>query len=453
MAFPPGSLPPPHLLDELASAVICSYTDEGGSAGDDEWSANSRESSPASGAWPHTFAETRSKLVSLALAETRLGAELAERKMTRQQRLARPGIKRVGSMDYLDDDGATESMPSESIGRVLRLSTTLQNSAKDAAKTIRDRSASLSVPGAMAPGAMKRMGSLPTEKHLPYRAPPPMRRCSSGRVEHSTSRRPSLLARGRSFTASDLEAEADAAAAAEAAQSVIDEDRAASDTDTEDAPSPSYFNFKETASPRAPKSLLLPEISPKTSMSGFADSLPVPEPEAGETALAVPGAPLSPAVTVSAPTLSPPSKRRAPAPERLGLGRSKSYTPSTRPHAQRDSFLDGQNFTSQGLTMSPPTHPDGLGPALDSAFEPSGRSDTPVGWESDSDHEPTIQPRKKRIGTLAMTAMKSAARSGSSGSSSGSATPPLIISTMVDEEALRDGSLRSPFEERQVELS
>ncbi|BEI84284.1 hypothetical protein CcaverHIS002_0408880 [Cutaneotrichosporon cavernicola] len=190
--FPPGSMPHPEILDGLTSALMerLGYEDMSATSIPMDIDCSSVDT------WPHSWDATRDKLTALALAETRLGAELANRKLTRQERLERPGIKRVGTMDYLDDEEST--MPSERIGRILRLSTTLQNSARG---ILADRPPTLTipVPDRAAPLAPSRSegGLARTSSSLSV--------SSAG----SMSRRPSLLARGRSFTAEDLEGDDD----------------------------------------------------------------------------------------------------------------------------------------------------------------------------------------------------------------------------------------------------
>ncbi len=398
-------MPPPEVLDGLTTALLETL-------GKDEDTPTTSIAididCSAIDAWPHSWDATRHKLASLALSETRLGAELANRKLTRQERLARPGIKRVGSMDYLDDEEGT--MPSERIGRVLRLSTTLQNSARGVA----ERAPSLTVP---APAPAPRAASL----GVPARPEQPgLVRTSSSLSVNSTgslSRRPSLLARGRSFTAEDLEGED--------GESIV-------------------FGHGLTAPPD--------ELTPVTPL---------------------PAAKNTPAVAVLSP--SPPDE---PAPKRVSLGRSKSYGPSSRDaQARRDSFLAPPMPAPPrvlALDESPAPSPAALGEGLGlaGAFEWTAPSRTPSGWESDSDRE-CPRTRRKMRGTLAMTALNAATRERSSSLSSGSgsgsgcssrsrsaslsasdgaSTPPLVLSMMVDEAARGGGALRSPFEEKQLEL-
>jgi len=146
-------MPPPHVLDELTSAVVEQLGPgrEVGATGDVEEAVSgstayrstddpmddtsteasvscstSRTGSPdpepsshPAAPWPHSWDETRRMLTTLALADTRLGAERADRKLTRQERLARRSLRRADSMDFLDRDGS-ETPPSEKLGRALR---------------------------------------------------------------------------------------------------------------------------------------------------------------------------------------------------------------------------------------------------------------------------------------------------------------------------------------------
>ncbi|KLT38384.1 hypothetical protein CC85DRAFT_34657 [Cutaneotrichosporon oleaginosum] len=396
--FPPGSMPPPEVIDGLTSAILETL---GRDEDKPKTSIAIDIDCSSIDVWPHSWDATRHKLAALALADTRLGAELANRKLTRQERLARPGLKRVGSMDYLDDEDG--GMPSERIGRVLRLSTSLQNSARG----VPDRTASLTVPAPAAARAAS-LGAL-SRSEEPLSIP---RTSSSLSVSSgaSVSRRPSLLARGRSFTAEDLEGEE--------GDSIV-------------------FGRRLTAPPD--------ELAPTTPL---------------------PAAENTPAVAVLSP--SPPEE---PAPKRASLGRSKSYGPSPRDvQARRDSFLAPPMPPPPrvlALDESSAPSPAALGEGLATAFEWTAPSRTPSGWESDSDRE-CPRTRRKMKGTLAMTALNAATRERSSSLSSGSSrsrsaslstsdgasTPPLVISMMVDEAALvRGGGLRSPFEEKTVELA
>lgn len=466
-------MPPPDVLDGLTNALLETIR----CAAKERASAGAKSPTLSIGnldidcssieAWPHSWDETRHKLAALALADTRLGAELANRKLTRQERLARPGIKRVGSMDYLDDE-ESQAKPSERIGRVLRLSTTLQNSARGIESSSLARAPSLgaapaSASLARAPSLNAAQSSSRSPPTRPADAPsipsPMVRSASSLSISSagSMSRRPSLLARGRSFTASDLEAERA-------------EDEAAN------APGGDVSITDEFG---VGKLVELPdEISPRTPTDVVFEPAPVP---------VLPAAENTPAVAVSGPSppeadkdCSPPHKRRVQPPP---LGRSKSYGPSSREaHMRRDSFLAPPMpqapkvlATEARGGTSPAPSVGGDGEGLQGAFEWSapGSSRVPAGWESeDSDREGMSmkKPRRKMRGTLAMTALNAAAGRSDSGSScssrsrsaslsassegeSGACTPPLIISTMVDEAALGGGCLRSPFEEREVELA
>ena len=108
-SYPPGELPPPEILDELASQILdYAYVDR---------------------AWRHSLDDTRKKLFQLALAESKLGHQ-ADRQHGRD-RQSRPGLRRVGSMDFLDDRSDDDG----DVGRTMRLSTSLQNSARLGATT------------------------------------------------------------------------------------------------------------------------------------------------------------------------------------------------------------------------------------------------------------------------------------------------------------------------------
>ncbi|KAL1405111.1 hypothetical protein Q8F55_008734 [Vanrija albida] len=330
--------------------------------------------------WHHSFTETRAKLATLALADTRLGAEVAERKLTRKERLARPGVKRVSSMDFLDNEDS--DTPSEKTGRVLRLSTTLQRSAKEAVGLARTaslgpESGSPPLGGAETPPLSGGGGSFTLS---PVTAEPlalglglgmggrSLSR-SSSRSDHG-SRRPSLLQRGRSFTASDLEAE------------------------LETQPVPTIGG--DDASPRTP------------TISSFGGM-----------------------VTVSSPSPAhSPAKRRASAPDTSvpRLLRSHSYEPKSGRTRGDERARRGE---ATELLAPPAAAFNHLG--LGSAFEPAaprqngGHSSS--SWDSDSDRDGHVvikrprQTRKGRLGALAMTALPAAAAEAS-------------------------GELRSPFEEK-----
>lgn len=88
--------------------------------------------------WSHGWDATRKKLFDVALAESKIahGAlDEEDRKLPRQERLHRPGLRRVDSMDFLD-----QSTDGDNVGRTLRLSTSLQNSAKETSVLARSAS-------------------------------------------------------------------------------------------------------------------------------------------------------------------------------------------------------------------------------------------------------------------------------------------------------------------------
>lgn len=401
--FPPGSMPPPHILDQLATAVLGSYRGDDTSASTDGYDASAEPSpAPSEGGsratsplpptsdWPHSWEETRRMLGALALAETRLGAEVADRKLTRAERLAKPGIKRVGSMDFLEDED--DAPPAEKMGRVMRLSARLQSSAAHE-KVKLQRAASMTEPAVcVRPFALTITPSSPEAPKLPST----MKRGNSAiRLE----RRPSLLARGRSFTASDLEAEAEEACRKAASAPVS--------------------NF--------PSSLALDEapMTPTGSDTDMDDD-------------------------DSTPKLSP--RRRASAPENPSprLLRSHSYSATSR--RERD-----RRQREYPLTRPAPEHdPQSqslAGPTLAGAFDPTVPPQPTRlggGWDSDSDRsdrEGTISVKRRVRPCLAMTAMAGAARrssgSGSSGLGTGAMTP--TLEPLALEE--RPG-LASPFEDR-----
>lgn len=249
--YPPGALPPPDVLDELATFIIVTYrrasvardesvpisTDEADnepelppSSSDSEMSESddadvsfssdrSEPSYPLQG-WPHTWEATRAMLTHLALEDTRWAADRDVSKLSRRERLRR--LKRTDSRDSIDSldlgsESDRERYEREKLSRAQRLSNTLQASAREPPVTRRQ-----SVP---APPPLGRTVSLggpvapPPSRPVPTHGQGalglgglglgmPMRRNGSGRSASSTgSRRPSLLARGRSFTAQDLEDE------------------------------------------------------------------------------------------------------------------------------------------------------------------------------------------------------------------------------------------------------
>ena len=124
-------------------------------------------------------------------------------------------------MDFMDQDEEDVS-ESDKIGRALRLSTSLQNSSKqcplgsltrsnsdDVTTTLSSASSSTSL------ASSESLTSIPSAITITPSSPvvplPPSRRNSGGpsRLAERRTSRPSLLQRGRSFTASDLEADND----------------------------------------------------------------------------------------------------------------------------------------------------------------------------------------------------------------------------------------------------
>lgn len=257
--FPPGAMPPPGILDELTTFVFVTYRHRKGAAMNGESNGTVQQENDGSpnddnpplaavpdamesdssdvsddtmdislssdgsdypecnstsmdGVWPHSWETTRRMLTHLALAETRFGAEREAHKLTRRERLARRNnLKRVNSMDFLDEELSAgendrEIRDRERLGRVQRLSTNLQNSQREPTALSRATSfggeSRASAPSRPVPTHDQRSA-------LGLGIGLPMRRGSSGRSISSvgSSRRPSLLARGKSFTAQDLEDE------------------------------------------------------------------------------------------------------------------------------------------------------------------------------------------------------------------------------------------------------
>ena len=125
----------------------------------------------------------------------------------------------MDSMDFMDQDDE-EVTETDKIGRALRLSTSLQNSSKQCPLSTLTRSTSddvtTTLSSASSTASMASSESLPSipsaitiTPSSPVVPSPPSRRTSAGssRLSQRRASRPSLLQRGRSFTASDLEAD------------------------------------------------------------------------------------------------------------------------------------------------------------------------------------------------------------------------------------------------------
>ena len=180
---------------------------------------------PHEDGWNHTWAATRRKLFRLALSESQSahGLDSEERKLPRNERTGRPGIKRMDSMDFLDQEDEEVQQDSEDVGRAIRLSTSLQNSARTNPINLLSRSMSddttittattSSSSSSSNNTTISDLPSLPSAIVLTPASPvtasptvaPPLRRRGSSRTSLHKAARPSLLQRGRSFTASDLE--------------------------------------------------------------------------------------------------------------------------------------------------------------------------------------------------------------------------------------------------------
>ncbi|ORX39405.1 hypothetical protein BD324DRAFT_649480 [Kockovaella imperatae] len=223
-SFPPGDLPPPHVIDELTNQILAyafrtSPTKR--ASGESENTTDFRTEG-----WTHSWEATRKKMFDIALSESK--GEIIPRRTAKETRtltglVARPGLKRMDSMDFLDEG---EEKAPDSLGRALRLSTSLQNSAKHevlsagmsrsssdntiSSETSRDRP-SLHTVSVTTTITLTPSSPNPAESPAPTAHAPMLKRRGSSRA--ASLRRPtSLLQRGKSFTASDLAAEANSQA-------------------------------------------------------------------------------------------------------------------------------------------------------------------------------------------------------------------------------------------------
>ena len=99
--YPPGELPPPNAIDELTGQILT-------------YAFRSSSNDHGHGGWNHDWDATRRKLFELALAESKFGGDTA----TRKERATRPGLRRVDSMDFLDQEPVDKG--SDKMGRALR---------------------------------------------------------------------------------------------------------------------------------------------------------------------------------------------------------------------------------------------------------------------------------------------------------------------------------------------
>lgn len=99
--YPPGELPPPNAIDELTSQILT-------------YAFRTSPNKHNHEGWTHAWHSTRRKVFELALAESKFGGDVVERK----ERAARPGLRRMDSMDFLDQQ--PEEKGSDKIGRALR---------------------------------------------------------------------------------------------------------------------------------------------------------------------------------------------------------------------------------------------------------------------------------------------------------------------------------------------
>ncbi|WVW86334.1 hypothetical protein I302_108378 [Kwoniella bestiolae CBS 10118] len=281
-SYPPGELPPPKVLDELTNQVLnYAFRHSCSSSSPVEPSSSSPEPEKK---WSHSWDATHKKLFEIALNESKsaFGFDNIEekKKLTREERVNhsghRPGLRRVDSMDFLNqNDGEGEEKKSENVGRAIRLSTSLQNSAKQEPLLLSlTRSTSVgsgliadsplyppgpSVPPAPPIAAITLTPASPTgpsPKSQPLRRKPSLRNLSA-----RPSRPTSLLQRGRSFTAEDLRAEAESPPAS-------DDQLPSSDCHDTDNPIISPTSSEMVTSPISMISQPLPLLKPSSSITG-----------------------------------------------------------------------------------------------------------------------------------------------------------------------------------------
>nr|XP_019010489.1 uncharacterized protein I206_04959 [Kwoniella pini CBS 10737]OCF49270.1 hypothetical protein I206_04959 [Kwoniella pini CBS 10737] len=202
-SYPPGELPPAKVIDELTNQIIqYAFRNTHSSPTEPTSRGRSRSKSPEErGKWTHNWDSTRKRLFDIALHESKLafGFENAEekKKMTREER-NRPGLRRMDSMDFLDQAEDVSEKKGDNVGRAIRLSTTLQNSAKQEPLLSLTRSTSVAA-----------ITLTPASPTGPIAKPILRRKSSLRNLSTKPSRPTSLLQRGRSFTADDLRAEAE----------------------------------------------------------------------------------------------------------------------------------------------------------------------------------------------------------------------------------------------------
>lgn len=113
--FPPDALPPSPVIDEITDYVAvraiaghACIDEQTGTHGDNQLQF-----------WPHTWQETRIKVLQIALEQSRYGRDAKERKLPREVRNHRPGLRRMDSMDFLDQE-KTEGVSKNHLDRALR---------------------------------------------------------------------------------------------------------------------------------------------------------------------------------------------------------------------------------------------------------------------------------------------------------------------------------------------
>lgn len=252
----------------------------------------------------------------------------------------------MDSMDFLDQEEDEEHQEAEDVGRAIRLSTSLQNSAKTTPLNMLSRSLSddtvitNSSSSSSSTTTITDLPSLPSAIVLtpasPVTAAPPLRRRGSGRAQQTKAARPSLLQRGRSFTASDLETDS----------SIIpDSPVAKTAAEARSTSSSSSEGLRAAASLMKPMTTLQPSASPLLALTTGLDT---------------------------------PSSR---------LTRSQSNGEDLNAHAKQKSFIaDRQPSTTERAMLAMPFE------APTARANTTSRAQTNGGW-SDSDEEGSTRLR------------------------------------------------------------
>lgn len=185
----------------------------------------------------------------------------------------------MDSMDFLDQEEEEEDQNAgaEDVGHAARLSTSLQNSARTTPLNFMSRSMSDDVVTTVSSSSSSSsstttitadLPSLPSAIVLtpasPATAAPPLRRRGSSRGLQQKTSRPSLLQRGRSFTASDLEADS----------SIIPDSPVAKTAVEARSTSSASGGLRAAASLMAPMTSIQPSTNPLSALTAGLDASP-----------------------------------------------------------------------------------------------------------------------------------------------------------------------------------